>query len=121
GGADMMRHAAIGATEVGIVVNCPVHDSFRIMAPIEDLARTIKLMEEIMRAAGAAITGRFEVPGEVKTPVCYPAGQGDVFHPDKDRGHRMWTEVQTRLASGDLPKIKSLDEDDDEEEATQAS
>jgi DNA polymerase I-like protein with 3'-5' exonuclease and polymerase domains len=121
GGADMMRHAAIVATEMGIVVNCPVHDSFRIMAPIEDLARTIKLMEEIMRAAGAAITGSFEVPVEVKTPVCYPERQADVFHPDKDRGHRMWTEIHARLASGELPKIKDLDEDDDEEEATQAS
>jgi hypothetical protein len=117
GGADMMRHAAIMATEAGLAINCPVHDSFRLMAPIEDLPRTLRDMEEIMRVAGAAVTGSFEVPAEVKSTVIYPQHQGDVFKPDKDRGHATWTEVRSRLASGDLMKYRGLFDDDAEETA----
>src|SRR5262249_59196214 len=35
--AEMMRCAAIAATEAGISVAAPVHDAFLIMAPLEDL------------------------------------------------------------------------------------
>jgi DNA polymerase I len=112
GGSDAMRHAAIMAVESGIVVNCPVHDSFRIMAPIEDLAPVMRDMDEIMRAAGALVTGSFELPTESKTPVIYPNRQADLFTP-KDRGHRTWTEVWERIRSGELAKYRGrVDEDE---------
>jgi DNA polymerase-1 len=121
GGADAMRHAAIMAVEGGIIVNCPIHDAFRIMAPIEDLPRVLRDMDEIMRAAGAAVTGSFELPTESKAPVIYPNRQADLFTP-KDRGHRTWAEVWERIRSGDLAKYRGrVDDDETEAPETKAS
>ena len=54
-GAEMMRIAAIAATEAGIEVCCPVHDAFLIAAPLEGLERDIANMREIMTEAGRAV------------------------------------------------------------------
>jgi DNA polymerase I len=120
GGADMMRHAAIAATEAGIAVCCSVHDSFKVLSPLESVERTCKHMDEIMRAAGAAITGSFEVPAELKDPVRYPARQADLWTP-KDKGFRTWVEVQARLASGELRPEDNETEDDEAEETVATS
>jgi hypothetical protein len=114
GGADAMRHATIVAVESGIIVNCPIHDAFRIMAPIEDLPRVMRDMDEIMRAAGAAVTGSFELSTESKAQVIYPNRQADLFTP-KDRGHRTWVEVWERIRAGALAKYRGrVDEDEAE-------
>ena len=117
-GADAMRHAAIMAFESGIIVNCPIHDAFRVMAPIEDLPRVLRDMDEIMRAAGALVTGSFELPTESKEPVIYPNRQADLFTP-KDRGHRTWVEVWDRIRSGDLAKYRGRVDNDEQAEASE--
>jgi hypothetical protein len=104
GGADMMRHAAIASTEQGIPVCCSVHDSFKVLAPIGDVERISGQMDVIMRSAGAVITGSFEIPAELKSVVCYPDRQASVWTA-KDKGLRMWVEIQGRLGSGELPEI----------------
>jgi len=120
-GSDLMRHAAIAAVESGIAVCCSVHDSFKVLAPLESVKRTVKDMDEIMRAAGAAITGSFEIPAEIKLPVRSPQRQADLWT-SKDKGFRTWVEIQARLGSGELPEVDNRTVDDDEnEEAAAAS
>src|SRR5215471_629852 len=50
-GAEMMRIAAIAATETGIEVCAPVHDAFLICAPSDRLAADIARMQLIMETA----------------------------------------------------------------------
>ena len=47
-GAEMMRIAAIGATEAGIEVCAPVHDAFLIAAPLDQLDADVEQMRSIM-------------------------------------------------------------------------
>jgi hypothetical protein len=115
-----MRHAAICAVESGIPVCCSVHDSFKVLAPLESVDRTIRDMSELMNAAGAAITGSFGIPAEAKTPVRSPQCQADLWT-SKDKGLRMWVEVQARLDSGELPEANKVDDDDDENAETAAA
>jgi hypothetical protein len=120
-GSDLIRHAAICAVESGIPVCCSVHDSFKELAPLETVERTMREMGELMRAAGAAITGSFEIPAETKVPVRSPQRQADLWT-SKDKGLRMWVEVQARLDSGELPEANKVDDDDGENaEAAAAS
>jgi hypothetical protein len=111
-GADAMRVAAIAATEAGHAVCCSVHDSFKVLAPLERLDRTIKEIDEIMRMSGATVTGSFEVPAEVKSIVRSPQRLADTWTP-KDKGLRTWTEIQARLDSGELPKADGRDDEDE--------
>jgi hypothetical protein len=125
GGADMMRHAAIAATEQGIPVCCSVHDSFKVLAPIGDAERITGQMDAIMRSAGAVITGSFEIPAELKSVVSYPNRQASVWTV-KDKGLRIWVEIQGRLGSGELPDVSKdqAQEDqarDDEDTKTDTS
>lgn len=62
--AEMMRLAAIVATENGIEVCGPIHDAFLICAPLGRLDEDIVRMSSIMRRAGEAIAG-FPVNVEV--------------------------------------------------------
>jgi DNA polymerase I len=57
GGAEMMRLAAIAATENGIEVCGPIHDAFLIAGPIERLNEDIARMAAIMRRAGEVVAG----------------------------------------------------------------
>lgn len=56
-GAEMMRLAAIAATEAGIEVCAPIHDAFLIAAPLDRLEADIDRMRAIMRRAGEAVAG----------------------------------------------------------------
>jgi hypothetical protein len=56
-GAEMMRAAAIAATEAGISVCAPVHDAFLISAPLSILDEHVARMRSIMARAGKAVTG----------------------------------------------------------------
>ncbi len=57
-GAEMMRLAAIAATEAGIEVCCPVHDAFLILAPPGRIEEDMAAMRDIMSKAGRAGDGR---------------------------------------------------------------
>jgi DNA polymerase I len=62
-GSDMMRLAAVAATESGIDICCPVHDAFLLIAPIERLDVDIERMCRIMEYAGEKLIG-FKVRAE---------------------------------------------------------
>jgi DNA polymerase I-like protein with 3'-5' exonuclease and polymerase domains len=66
GGAEMMRIAAIAATEAGITVCCPIHDAFVISAPAAEIDDDVAAMREIMSKAGRAVTGGLDVRTDVK-------------------------------------------------------
>ena len=59
---------AIALTESRFAVCCSVHDSFKVLAPLDRLDRTLIEVTEIMHAAGAAVTGSFGIPAKIKTP-----------------------------------------------------
>jgi hypothetical protein len=56
-GAEMMRLAAMAATESGIDVCGPIHDAFLICAPLDRLDADISQMAAIMQRAGEAVAG----------------------------------------------------------------
>jgi DNA polymerase I len=89
-GAEMMRIAAIAATEAGLEVCCPIHDAFLISAPIERIDEDAAQMREIMRKAGLAVTGGFEVRADVKI-MRWPERYMD------KRGETMWGWVMSLL------------------------
>jgi DNA polymerase-1 len=89
-GAEMMRIAAIAATEAGIQVCTPVHDAFLICAPLEQLDGKIAEMRSIMLKAGRAVLGGIEVRTDVNV----------VKWPDRyqeDAGVAMWETIMRLL------------------------
>ncbi|KIF65879.1 hypothetical protein HY68_38940 [Streptomyces sp. AcH 505] len=82
-GAEMMRLAAIAATEAGIEVCAPVHDAFLIAAPLERLDEDIARMSEIMTVAGEKVTGGVRIRTDAKS-FRYPNRYVD------ERGAEMW-------------------------------
>ena len=96
-GADCMRIASIAAAEAGIRVCCSVHDSFWILARLDELDVTVARMADIMTKAGAAVTGGLPIGVEVKAVVRWPQNLGDHRH-DKDQ--RMWVEVRELMNGG---------------------
>jgi DNA polymerase I-like protein with 3'-5' exonuclease and polymerase domains len=89
-GAEMMRLAAIAATEAGLEVCCPVHDAFLIAAPLERLDEDARLMQALMGQAGRAVTGGFEVRTEAEV-VRWPGRYMD------PRGRAMWDRITAML------------------------
>jgi DNA polymerase family A len=90
-GAEMMRLAAIAATEAGIEVCCPVHDAFVISAPINRIDEAVASMRAIMSKAGRAVTGGLDVRTDVKV-ARWPDRYMD------ERGAEMWERVMGLLA-----------------------
>jgi hypothetical protein len=89
-GSEMMRIAAIAATEAGIEVCCPIHDAFLIAAPLARIDEHTAAMREIMEKAGRAITGGLTVRTDHKI----------IRPPDRfmdGRGKAMWGRVMTLL------------------------
>jgi hypothetical protein len=66
-GAEMMRLAAIAATEAGIQVCAPVHDAFLIAAPLEVLDEHVSRMRELMTKASLVVTGSVSIRTDAKT------------------------------------------------------
>jgi DNA polymerase I len=88
-GAEMMRAAAIAATEVGLAIAAPVHDAFVLLAPLASLDTDIAALRAIMEAAGRAIIG---IPVGTDVKIVRP--------PDRymdPRGAEMWTKVMVLL------------------------
>lgn len=92
-GAEMMRVAAIAATEAGIEVCAPVHDAFLISSPSDRLAADIDSMQRIMRAAGEALLG-FPVRAECEIVAHHP----DHFSPKEPEAIDNWQAVCRELA-----------------------
>jgi hypothetical protein len=99
GGADMMRLAAIAATEAGIAVCAPVHDAFWVMAPLSEIEGTITSMKRIMIRASELVTGGLPIGVSVETLVRAPHCLGDVRKP-QDKGQPMWCEVKGLVTNG---------------------
>ena len=99
GGADMLRIAAIAATEAGIQVAAPVHDAFWILAPLETIDNTLSQMGEIMRKASLAVTGGLQIDSEIAADVRWPKCLGDVRGP-KDKGYATWNEINWLITEG---------------------
>jgi DNA polymerase I-like protein with 3'-5' exonuclease and polymerase domains len=89
-GAEMMRIAAIAATEHGIEVCAPVHDAFLIAAPLDRLDDDIAEMRDIMSKAGRAVTGGLDIRTDAEV-VRFPDRYMD------ERGKAMWEKVITLL------------------------
>ena len=85
-----MRIAAIAAIEAGIQVCAPVHDAFVIEAPIDRLDQDVALMQEMMSAAGRAVTGGINIRTEAEI-VRWPNRYMD------ERGKAMWDRVVALL------------------------
>ena len=90
GGAEMMRIAAIAATEAGIQVCCPVHDAFLISAPADRIDNDVAAMRAIMSRAGRAVTGGLDVRTDVKI-ARWPDRYMD------KRGEGMWRRIMGLL------------------------
>jgi hypothetical protein len=89
-GAEMMRLAAIAATEAGIEVCAPVHDAFLFSAPTDKIEDDVAAMRETMSKAGRVVTGGLDVRTTAKI-ARWPDGYRD------KRGKGMWDKVMTLL------------------------
>jgi hypothetical protein len=85
-GAEMMRIAAIAATEAGIDVCAPIHDAFLVTAPLWRLDDDVRRMCEIMSKAGSSVTGGLPIRTEARV-IRYPDRYMD------ERGISMWNRV----------------------------
>jgi DNA polymerase-1 len=93
GGGDMMRLAAIAATEAGIEVCAVIHDAFLICAPLERLDTDIETMRNIMEYAGERLIG-FKVRAECGDQVFrYPQH----FIPKEKDAVESWESIQKAL------------------------
>jgi hypothetical protein len=93
GGSDILRIAAITATECGYTIAAPVHDSLWILTPLAELDDTITTMSDIMARAGALVTGGLPIDAKVEYTVRSPQCLGDV-RDAKDKGQSLWAEVK---------------------------
>ncbi|MGL6226379.1 MAG: DNA polymerase [Thermoguttaceae bacterium] len=94
-GAEMMRLAAILATERGIRVCAPVHDAFLIEMPTEDSETVVAEMQQVMREASRIVLGGLEL----RSDVAY------IHSPDRymdKRGVTMWDRVVHLMRSSDV-------------------
>ncbi len=85
-GAEMMRYAAILATERGVPVCAPVHDAFIIMAPLDEIDAAVAAMKGAMAEASRIVLGGFELRADAKVVRC----------PDRyvdERGGKMWNTI----------------------------
>ncbi len=93
-GADMMRIAAIAATEAGTEVCAPVHDAFLIAAPLDRLDEDVARMRDIMTRAGNAVAGGLDVRTEAKVVRWPDRYMADGAQPMWDRVMRLLDEVE---------------------------
>jgi hypothetical protein len=94
-GAEMMRIAAMLATEAGITVCAPIHDAFLIEADLAELESAVAEMQEIMAEASRKVLNGFEIRTDVEI-IRYPDRYMD------ERGTQMW-----RIAIEQLKRIEA--------------
>jgi hypothetical protein len=91
-GAEMMRVAAIAATEAGIEVCAPVHDAFLVCAPSGRLEADIARTQEIMRAAAEQLLG-FAIRADCEIKAHFP----EHFVPKESEAIDNWQAVCREL------------------------
>jgi DNA polymerase I-like protein with 3'-5' exonuclease and polymerase domains len=92
--AEMLRIAAIKATEAGVSVCAPVHDAFLIEAPLERLDEDVAKMRYCMSKAGQTVTAGLDIRTDAEV-IKFPNRYMD------DRGKAMWEKVVTLLNSSE--------------------
>jgi hypothetical protein len=92
-GAEMMRVAAIAATEAGIEVCAPIHDAFLICAPSDHLEADITRMRLIMETAAEQLLG-FAVRADCEIQAQFPQG----FVPKEPEAIGNWQAVCRELS-----------------------
>jgi DNA polymerase I len=85
-GSEMLRIAAIAATEAGIEVCAPIHDAFLIASPLDRLNDDVAKMREFMAKSGEAVTGGLRIRTDAEV-VKFPNRYSD------ERGKAMWGRV----------------------------
>jgi DNA polymerase-1 len=95
GCADIMRVAAIMATQRGLPVCCPVHDAFLIHSPLGRLEDDIRALQAVMAEASRIALSGFELFTDVKR-VPDPKSPYPDRYMDK-RGKVMWETVMEIL------------------------
>jgi hypothetical protein len=95
--AEMMRLAAISATEGGIEVCAVVHDAFLICAPLDRLEEDIARMRAAMARASHLVLDGFEIRTDVHR-VPDPRRLKYIDRYMDDRGKVMWERVMQLLA-----------------------
>jgi hypothetical protein len=93
-GSEMMRIAAIAATEAGIEVCARIHDAFLIAASLDRLDEDVAKMREFMSRAGEAVTGGLKIRTDAEV-VKWPNRYVD------ERGKLMWDRVVGLLEKGE--------------------
>jgi DNA polymerase I len=106
-GAEMMRTAAIAATDAGLLVGAPVHDALLLVGNRENFQQDVIDLQAIMGEAGEAVIGvpvptdakliwaAGEMPGaETARPITKWEAEGRYM--DK-RGAAMWERVMKLL------------------------
>ena len=96
-GSEMLRLAAVYATEAGLAVCCPVHDAFLIEANTKDISEAVARMQQVMRKASEVTLPGFPLRSDANV-IRYPERFG--------AGAPMWDRVQGLLAK--LSKRKSV-------------
>ena len=86
-GAEMMRIAAILATEAGLKICAPIHDAFLLEAPLEEIEAETARLKQIMIEASELVLGPGKQCRVDATIWRYPDRYMD------DRGGDMWTQV----------------------------
>ena len=76
----------------------PVHDAFWILAPIDDVERTIEAMRSTW-CGRRPVSGGLTITVSVAAKVLSPFNLGQTRGP-RGRGAAMWSEVQDLLAGG---------------------
>lgn len=95
-GAEILRIAAIAASEEGIKVCWPIHDAFLIEAPLDRLDQDVACMRDIMTRASTFVTGGFDIRTEAKVVRWPNRYMADGVQPMWDRVMRLLDEVEER-------------------------
>lgn len=95
-GAEMMRLAAIYATESGLKVCAPVHDAFLIEAKTDEIDESVAKMQECMRLASEATLPGYPLRSDAAI-TAYPDRFGG--------GSEMWDHVLSLLGGAPSGKL----------------
>lgn len=88
-GGEMMRLAAIRATEAGLQIAAPVHDGLLLLAPTDQLDDHVEQLRAAMAWASRQVLGGYEIRTGVEQVARYP----DHFRVD----HPLWDRVMGAL------------------------
>jgi hypothetical protein len=91
-GAEMMRLAAVRAVAEGLILSCPIHDAFLLLAPIECIEADTERMQEIMAWASSQVLGGPRLRSEAKI-FRHPRFYNKV----KKKARSMWHKVRREL------------------------